>query len=119
MLQRKADMKRIVIALTALSFLAAPAAMAQSYPSHHGKPSHGQMHKGGPKYDARKYDDRRHQSWRKGNRLPPNYRGHVVNNYSRYKLRQPPRGYHWVKVNNDYLLIGIATGIISSIVAGR
>ncbi len=78
-------MKRIVIALTALSFLAAPAAMAQSYPSHHGKPSHGQMHKGGPKYDARRYDDRRHQSWRKGNRLPPNYRGHVVNNYSRYK----------------------------------
>ena len=112
-------MKRIVIALTALSFLAAPAAMAQSYPSHHGKPSHGQMHKGGPKYDARRYDDRRHQSWRKGNRLPPNYRGHVVNNYSRYKLRQPPRGYHWVKVNNDYLLVGIATGVISSIVAGR
>ncbi len=71
-------MKPIVIALTAFSFLAAPAAMAQPYPSHHGKPSYSQMHKGGPKYDARKYDNRRHQSWKKGNRLPPNYRGHVV-----------------------------------------
>ncbi|WP_439710982.1 RcnB family protein [Brucella anthropi] len=42
-----------------------------------------------------------------------------MNNYSGYKLRKPPRGYHWVKVNNDYMLISIATGIISSIVAGR
>ncbi|WP_439710981.1 hypothetical protein [Brucella anthropi] len=50
-------MKPIVIALTAFSFLAAPAAMAQPYPSQHGKPSYSQMHKGGPKYDARKYDN--------------------------------------------------------------
>ena len=112
-------MKPIVIALTAFSFLAAPAAMAQPHPPVHGKLVHGQMHKAGPKHDAHRYNNRVHHSWKKGNRLPPNYRGHVVNNYSHYKLRQPPRGYHWVKVNNDYMLISIATGIISSIIAGR
>ena len=112
-------MKPIIIALTAFSFLAAPAAMAKPYPSHHGKPSHSQMHKSGPKHDARRYNNRRHLSWKRGSRLPQSYRGHVVNNYSHYKLRKPPRGYHWVKVNNDYMLISIATGIISSIIAGR
>ncbi|WP_139975580.1 RcnB family protein [Ochrobactrum sp. CGA5] len=112
-------MKPIIIALTVFSFLAAPAAIAQPYPLQGDKPSHSQMHKVGPKYDARKHDNSRHQSWKRGSRLPANYRGYVVNNYASYELRKPPRGYQWVKVNNDYMLIGITTGIISSIVAGR
>lgn len=111
---KEVAMKSIVLALTAVSLLAAPAAMAQPYSSQHSKPSYSKMHKGGPKHDMG-----RHHGWKKGNRLPPNYRGHVVKNYSHYKLRKPPRGYHWVKVDNDYMLIGIASGIISSIIAGR
>lgn len=105
-------MKPIVLALTAFSFLAAPAAMAQ--PVHHGKPQQTQIHK----EQMRKHAPQR-QAWKKGSRLPQSYRGHAVKNYSAYKLRQPPRGYHWVKVNNDYLLIGITSGIISAIVNGH
>jgi hypothetical protein len=36
----------------------------------------------------------------------------VVHDYGHYRLRPPPRGYHWVRADNDYLLVGIATGII-------
>ena len=37
---------------------------------------------------------------------------HVVRDYGYYRLRQPPRGYHWVRADNDFLLVAITTGII-------
>jgi Ni/Co efflux regulator RcnB len=42
-----------------------------------------------------------------------------VRDYRRYRLSAPPRGYHWVKADNQYLLVGIATGVISSIIASH
>ncbi len=56
-------------------------------------------------------------SWRRGSSLPPYYRGYVVNDYHRYHLRQPPRGYAWYRVGDDYLLAAIASGIIFDIIA--
>lgn len=56
-------------------------------------------------------------SWRRGSSLPLYYRGYVVNDYHRYHLRQPPRGYAWYQVGNDYLLAAIASGIIFDIIA--
>ena len=55
-----------------------------------------------------------HQRWRRGYRYSgPTY---VVRDYGHYRLRQPPRGYRWVRANNnDYLLVAIATGIILDI----
>lgn len=55
---------------------------------------------------------------------PPRYYGHwerghryygrqtVIYDYGSYRLRPPPRGYHWVRDNNDFLLVAVATGII-------
>jgi Ni/Co efflux regulator RcnB len=58
--------------------------------------------------DAPRYD--RHRHWERGHRYDgPTY---VVHDYGHYRLRPPPRGYHWVRADNDYLLVGIATGII-------
>ncbi len=55
----------------------------------------------------------RHDRWARGHRYHgPNY---VVSNYGYYRLRPPPRGYHWVRANNDYLLVAIATGVILDI----
>jgi Ni/Co efflux regulator RcnB len=60
-------------------------------------------------------------------RPPPRYYGHwerghryygrnvVVYDYGSYRLRSPPRGYHWVRENNDFLLVAVATGIILDI----
>lgn len=58
---------------------------------------------------------------------PPRYYGHwerghryygrnvVVYDYGSYRLRPPPRGYHWVRENNDFLLVAVATGVILDI----
>lgn len=55
----------------------------------------------------------RHDRWARGHYYRgPNY---VVRDYGYYRLRQPPRGYHWVRANNDYLLVAIATGVILDI----
>lgn len=50
----------------------------------------------------------------RGERLPLEYRhrNFVVNNWQAHHLSPPPRGYHWVQIGSDYVLIAIATGII-------
>lgn len=103
----------------------------------HGQSSHGRGHDRGHdrhhdnrRQDYRRHDDRRygysrgyrhagpryyshHGRWSRGHRYyGPTY---VVRNYGYYRLRPPPRGYHWVRANNDYLLVAIATGIILDI----
>jgi Ni/Co efflux regulator RcnB len=39
-----------------------------------------------------------------------------VKDYGRYPLRRPPHGQHWVRVDNQYLLVGITSGIIGALV---
>jgi Ni/Co efflux regulator RcnB len=53
-------------------------------------------------------------TWRRGERLPVAYyqRHYVIANYRECGLRAPPRGYHWVRVNGDAVLAGIATGLV-------
>ena len=42
-------------------------------------------------------------------------RSYVVNDWHSRHLRKPPRGYHWVRSGDDYVLAAIATGIIADI----
>ncbi|MET0182464.1 MAG: RcnB family protein [Caulobacterales bacterium] len=57
-----------------------------------------------------------YRAWRRGDRLPSYYRSsYAAVDYHRHRgLYAPPRGYHWVRDNDrgDYLLVGIATGVI-------
>lgn len=53
--------------------------------------------------------------WVRGHRYyGPTY---VVSDYRSYRLRPPPRGYHWVRDRgtDDFLLVAVATGIILDI----
>jgi Ni/Co efflux regulator RcnB len=52
---------------------------------------------------------------RRGQRLPSRYNSHqyVVNDWRSHHLKAPPRGYHWVQTGADYVLVGIATGLIA------
>jgi Ni/Co efflux regulator RcnB len=85
----------------------------------------------GDRYDRsdRRYDNRgdsrydRNRSVRRysrGEHLPRNYwsQQYVVSDWRARNLRQPPRGYQWRRVNNDYVLAAVATGLIASIIAG-
>lgn len=104
-------------------------AVAQSW---HGD-DHGQDH--GQDRDHRHDRDDHYRDDRRGydhGRYPPGRavglrhrweRGHrytgpvyVVRDYGHYRLRPPPRGYHWVRDNdNNMLLVAITTGIILDI----
>jgi Ni/Co efflux regulator RcnB len=52
---------------------------------------------------------------RRGGRLPDAYRGSVVEDYPRYRLRPPPRGYIWYHVEDNYMLAG-PNGVIFDII---
>ncbi|UVH57387.1 RcnB family protein [Variovorax paradoxus] len=75
--------------------------------------------------DGRQFDRRGfpqpHAEWRRGGRVPAEYRGrnYVVQDWRAYRLQQPPRGYQWVGVGGDFVLAAIATGVIANIIAGQ
>ena len=56
-------------------------------------------------------------SWHKGDRIPASYRDkrYEVADWKAHNLRQPPRGYHWVNVNGDFVLAAVATGVIADL----
>jgi Ni/Co efflux regulator RcnB len=67
------------------------------------------------------YDHGRHAGWDRhygrGDRLPERYRGpdYYVDDYARYHLYAPRPGYRWVRGDDgQFVLVGIATGIIIS-----
>ena len=87
---------------------------------------HGDHYRGNQDFrDGRQFDRRGfpqpHADWRRGGRVPPEYRGrnYVVQDWRAYRLQQPPRGYQWVGVGGDFGLAAIATGVIASIIAGQ
>ena len=55
-----------------------------------------------------------YRAWRRGDYLPGYYRDSYRDvDWRYYRLRPPPRGYHWVRDDRgEYLLVGIATGLI-------
>ncbi|KZC39585.1 MULTISPECIES: RcnB family protein [Rhodanobacter] len=62
------------------------------------------------------HDRGRHEGWyKRGGYLPEEYRStrYVVYDWRDADLREPPRGYRWVRSDSgDYLLVAIATGVI-------
>ncbi len=59
------------------------------------------------------------RQWSYGQRMPSYYtQGYVVNDYGRYGLRAPPRGYQYVRSGNDVVLAAVAGGLITAVIAG-
>lgn len=62
------------------------------------------------------HDRGEHEGWyRRGGYLPVEYRStrYVVYDWRADHLREPPRGYRWVRSDNgDFLLVAITTGVI-------
>lgn len=69
-----------------------------------------------PAYFGDPYYRPGYSAWRRGAALPPIYRGEVVTDYERYRLRPPPRGFVWYQVGDAFLLTGIGSGVIFEIV---
>ncbi|MES2532969.1 MAG: RcnB family protein [Pseudomonadota bacterium] len=74
-------------------------------------PQHGPQDRGaGPDHN-----------FRKGGRLPAEYRNkqYVVNDWRSHRLSAPPRGYQWVQTGGDYVLVAVATGLIAQILLNQ
>jgi Ni/Co efflux regulator RcnB len=94
---------RTIVAISAALMVATPVLAQPRHDDHRGGPPHGG------------------QQWRKGQRLPKQYwgRDREVTDWRARHLRQPPRGYHWVRDDSgNFILAGIAGGLIASIIAG-
>lgn len=108
---------------------AATAAMAQDhgdYDKHdkHGGPGMQRGH--GPKHMPpgqamhreddvpQRWADQPRRDWHKGDRLPDEFRDrqYVIDDWRGYHLSPPPRGYQWVGVGGDHLLVQIGSGLV-------
>lgn len=111
-------MKKFFAALLSASFLLSPIVASEASANDNRRPVivHKDVHK-----DVHKTVVVKKYRWTKGHRMTAAERRHMaeVRDYRRYRLSAPPRGYHWVKADNDFLLVGVATGIITSIIAAQ
>lgn len=104
-------MKKLIIGAFALSLIAGSALAAPPGHDDHRNDNHMMTTHRAPGPMMHKSI---HHGWHKGQRLPSQWRhGHDVD-WRAHRLHQPPRGYHWVKTDDDYVLVGIATGVILS-----
>ncbi|HEY0334114.1 MAG TPA: RcnB family protein [Stenotrophomonas sp.] len=120
-------MSRVAASLLSLCLLAAPGIALAAPPPHAG---HGDDHyqdrgrdndhdhdhdhdrKGPPPGQAKKH-------WKKGETLPRDHRGDYVQDYRKHGLHSPPPGHQWRRVNDEYVLIAVATGVIASVILGN
>lgn len=56
------------------------------------------------------------QAARRGGYLPDRFRGGVVEDYRRFRLRPPPHGYAWVRVGSGFALVSEDTGRVFDII---
>lgn len=112
----------ITSALFAVSIIVSGSALAQHGNDHNDNKAQQHDNDGGHD-DARnfKHDDNRgggpNHDLRRGQKLSQDYRDnrYVVSDWNARHLSAPPRGQHWVRAGNDYVLAAIATGVITQI----
>lgn len=124
-------MKRIILTAVAASMLAMPVMQAQAAPViQMATPQSNLVQADWKKPGDRRYDrrdDRRvikkkqtqRSHWKRGQKYSNWKRYRPVNDYHRHGLKRPARGQQWIRVGNDYLLVGVMTGIIAGIAAAR
>lgn len=108
-------MKRVIGSLLAVSLLLSSTAFAQQSPQQdqdrdrgHQQEDRGHGGHGGGK-------DERHPP-KRGERLAEGQRGDRVEDYKRHGLKRPPKGHEWRKVDDRYVLVAVATGLITSVI---
>jgi Ni/Co efflux regulator RcnB len=107
---------KTVASLIVAAMVAAPAiSMAQDNDRDSHDRDHDRM--------EHRVDDRGagHQHWHRGDRVSDDYRGsrYEVRDWRGHHLSEPPRGYHWVQVDGDFVLAAVATGVIADVLLNK
>lgn len=123
--------KSVIFSAIAVCLLVGSSAFAQDHQGRNDQRQNNRQHMDqgphrGPGYQQGHNDHRQqyqnrgagpNHDLRKGRRLPGEYRSrhYVVDNWRAHRLSAPPRGYHWVQVGGDYVLVSNSNGIIFQI----
>lgn len=112
-------MKKFLIAAAALTLLASPLAAQpmDRHDDHHGTMTmqRNDDHRGSPAMMMRGPS---HHAWRQGERIGRgDWNRYERVDYRHYHLRRPPRGYEWRRVDNNFVLAAVATGLVASVIA--
>ncbi|NTX32552.1 RcnB family protein [Burkholderia pyrrocinia] len=125
-------MQRMMLAALIAAGCAATAAMAQDHGNYDKHDNHdnrggpGMQRGHGPKRMPPgqamhreddvppRWADQPRRDWHKGDRLPNEFRDrqYVIDDWRGYRLSPPPRGYQWVGVGGDHLLVQIGSGLV-------
>lgn len=122
-------MKRLLLSISIASLLLSTAAFAapgqgkdkhQKHGNDHAYQERGNNPKAHGRHDNGLHLGQQKQAWKRGQHLPREYLvdRYYINDYQRYDLAPPPRGYRYVRPyqdSNEYLLVQVTTGIISEI----
>jgi Ni/Co efflux regulator RcnB len=119
-------MKRILIGAMALTMAAGSTALAQPMGGGMDRGHDDRAHQGDNNNHGQNQQPPRRRGWgqdygnghtyRRGQRMGYNdWQNAQQVNYRRHHLRRPPAGYEWRESNGQYILGGVATGAILSI----
>lgn len=122
-------MKRIVLSTLAFTMLAATSLAGQAAPMNapngpQSNYSQVDWRKPGHHADVKKRVFKKkvvvkRNHWRNGQKYWNWKRHQPIHDYSRYGLHRPGRGQEWIRVGNDYVLVGIVSGVIFGALAAQ
>ncbi|MDB5697237.1 MAG: hypothetical protein JWN69_41 [Alphaproteobacteria bacterium] len=115
-------MKKFIIAALGASLIAGPA-LAQPYGQFGGQ-FDGRSDRGRGQ-QVRVVEQGQHfrtvgtRQWHRGDRFDRRYARDYreIRNPRSYRLRDAPRGYHWVRSGNDAVMVALAGGMIAAVFA--
>lgn len=107
-------MKKLIVLSTAALMALSPTLGSAQAQSH--SPSGAHIEQQVKKPQAARQQAKKRQ-WKKGAKYNGN--GSRISDHRRHNLKAPPKGHRWVRDGNDFLLVAIGSGIITSIVTGR
>ena len=122
-------MKRIVLSALAFSMLAATSLTGQAAPMNapnapQSNYSQVDWQKPGNHVDVKKRVVKKkvvvkRSHWRNGQKYSGWRQHRPIRDYGRYGLHRPGRGQEWIRVGNDYVLVGVVSGVIFGALAAQ
>jgi Ni/Co efflux regulator RcnB len=110
-------MKKIILAAVAASTLLAVPAAANADVGRNDRAGYSQRNDRDHQRVERHSHKVQAHRWQRGQRFDRRYASNyqVINNYRAYRLNAPPRGYRYVRSNNDIVMVAVASGIIGAV----
>ncbi|MDE1152288.1 MAG: RcnB family protein [Micavibrio sp.] len=110
---------KILAATLGLMLLGASVAHAddRDYYEDHEHGGHGHYEASHRAQEAQRQQEERRHHWARGEHLSKEYvdKRYIVSDWKVRHLHQPPRGYHWYRADDQYVLVRSSDSIISDI----